>query len=432
MAITALPTAPSRARPTEFAAEADTFVAALPAFGTEANTLATDVNAKQVTASSAASTATTQAGIATTKATEASSSASTASTSASTATTQAGIATTKATEASNSAAAAAASAATIDLTAPGPIGGVTPNTGSFTNLSATVNGTTGTVTATHVSNNSWDAPDNGSKYSFLIASTGYEAAYVAASREGSTPGISLKFGTTTNLVGIHATTKMTLDAAGNLGLGVVPSAWMQGGLTKALQVGAYASFCQDNSGNSVVATNAYETGAGWKYTATIPASKYAAMFGEHTWYTAPSGTAGTAITWATSMTLDTSSNLSVSGNITSAGERVGYLGIPQNSKSTDYTLVLTDAGKHILHPSADTTARTFTIPANASVAFPIGSAITFINQNAAGVISISITSDVMRLAGAGTTGTRTLAANGIATAIKLTATEWIISGTGLA
>jgi hypothetical protein len=37
----------------------------------------------------------------------------------------------------------------------------------------------------------------------------------------------------------------------------------------------------------------------------------------------------------------------------------------------------------------------------------------------------------MRLAGAGTTGSRTLAANGIATAIKLTSTEWIISGTGL-
>jgi hypothetical protein len=37
----------------------------------------------------------------------------------------------------------------------------------------------------------------------------------------------------------------------------------------------------------------------------------------------------------------------------------------------------------------------------------------------------------MRLAGAGTTGSRTLAANGVATAIKLTATEWIISGVGL-
>lgn len=107
------------------------------------------------------------------------------------------------------------------------------------------------------------------------------------------------------------------------------------------------------------------------------------------------------------------------------------VGIPQNSQSAAYTLVLADANKHILHPSADTTARIFTIPANSSVAFPIGTAVTFVNQNAGGVITIAITTDTMRLAGAGTTGSRTLAANGMATALKITSTEWIISGTGL-
>lgn len=114
-----------------------------------------------------------------------------------------------------------------------------------------------------------------------------------------------------------------------------------------------------------------------------------------------------------------------------ATANIGYLNIPQNSQSTAYTAVLADAGKHLLHPSADTTARTFTIPANSSVAFAIGTALTFINQNAAGVMTIAITTDTMRLAGAGTTGSRTLAANGVATAIKLTSTEWIISGVGL-
>jgi len=110
---------------------------------------------------------------------------------------------------------------------------------------------------------------------------------------------------------------------------------------------------------------------------------------------------------------------------------VGYLNIPQNSQSTTYTLVLGDQGKSILHPSSDTSARTFTIPANSSVAYPIGTAVTFVNQNAAGTLTIAITSDTMRLAGAGTTGSRTLTANGLATAIKLTSTEWIISGTNL-
>jgi hypothetical protein len=125
-------------------------------------------------------------------------------------------------------------------------------------------------------------------------------------------------------------------------------------------------------------------------------------------------------------TSGTLSNCTVDGT-----DAVGFRTIPQNSQSAAYTLVLADSGKHILHPSADTTARTFTIPANSSVAYPIGTAITFINQNGAGVVTIDITTDTMRLSPAGTTGSRTLAANGIATCIKLTSTEWIISGTGL-
>lgn len=110
---------------------------------------------------------------------------------------------------------------------------------------------------------------------------------------------------------------------------------------------------------------------------------------------------------------------------------VGYLGVPQNSQSADYTLVLADSGKHIYHPSADTTARAWTIPANASVAYPVGTAITFVNDTSAGDITIAVASDTLVLAGAGTTGSRTLAANGIATALKITATRWIINGTNL-
>lgn len=109
----------------------------------------------------------------------------------------------------------------------------------------------------------------------------------------------------------------------------------------------------------------------------------------------------------------------------------GFRGVPQNSRSAAYTLVIGDAGKHIYHPSADTTARTWTIPANASVAFPIGTSVTFVNDTSAGAITIAITSDTLVLAGSGTTGSRTLAANGVATAVKVTATRWMISGTNL-
>jgi len=105
--------------------------------------------------------------------------------------------------------------------------------------------------------------------------------------------------------------------------------------------------------------------------------------------------------------------------------------IPQRSVSADTTFALTDGGGHVYHPSADTTARTWTIPANASVAFPIGTAITIINDSSAGAITIAITSDTLVQAGTGATGSRTLAANGDATLLKIGATRWRINGTGL-
>jgi hypothetical protein len=124
----------------------------------------------------------------------------------------------------------------------------------------------------------------------------------------------------------------------------------------------------------------------------------------------------------------TSGNLS---NCTVDGtDAVGFRNIPQNSQSAAYTLVLADAGKHIFHPSSDANARTFTIPANSSVAYPIGTAITFINMTSQ-VVTIAITTDTMYLSSAGTTGSRTLAQYGSATALKVTSTVWIISGSGL-
>lgn len=109
---------------------------------------------------------------------------------------------------------------------------------------------------------------------------------------------------------------------------------------------------------------------------------------------------------------------------------LNVIGVPQSSKSADYTLTLADAGTHILHPSSDASGRTFTIPANASVAYPVGTVITFIN--AGGTLTIAITSDTMYLAGtASTTGSRTLDAYGVAAAIKIASTTWVITGSNL-
>ena len=110
-------------------------------------------------------------------------------------------------------------------------------------------------------------------------------------------------------------------------------------------------------------------------------------------------------------------------------DAVGFRNTPVNSQSADYTLVLADSGKTILHPVSDDNARTFTIPANSSVAYPVGTAITFVNL--INTVTIAITTDTMYLAGDGATGSRTLAAYGVASAVKVASTTWIISGNGL-
>jgi hypothetical protein len=123
----------------------------------------------------------------------------------------------------------------------------------------------------------------------------------------------------------------------------------------------------------------------------------------------------------------TSGNLA---NCTADGTNsVGYLNIPQNAQTGSYTTVLSDAGKHIYHASG-AGAATYTIAANSSVAYVIGTVISFVNLSTTS-ISIAINTDTMYLGNSGTTGTRTLAQYGVANALKITSTAWIITGTAL-
>jgi hypothetical protein len=115
------------------------------------------------------------------------------------------------------------------------------------------------------------------------------------------------------------------------------------------------------------------------------------------------------------------------GGITSPDlvDAVGYKGLPQNSQTASYTLALSDMGKMV-----NTTTGGVVIPANGSVAFPIGAAISIFNNSGSNQ-TISITSDTLRLAGTATTGSRTLAQYGLATCVKVAATTWAISGAGV-
>ncbi len=106
---------------------------------------------------------------------------------------------------------------------------------------------------------------------------------------------------------------------------------------------------------------------------------------------------------------------------------VGYREAPPVSKTANYQLVLADRGKSIL---MNGTSLTLTIPANSAVAFPVGTVIIVVNLNST-ALSIGITTDTLTLANSTTTGTRTLAQNGLATCVKIGSTSWLISGAGL-
>jgi hypothetical protein len=101
--------------------------------------------------------------------------------------------------------------------------------------------------------------------------------------------------------------------------------------------------------------------------------------------------------------------------------------VTQNLQSGNYTLVLSDKNKDVTHPSGGGAGDTYTIPANASVAYDIGTIIQITNLDS-NSITIAITTDTLTLAGTTSTGSRTLGQNGVATIKKVTATSWLIWG----
>jgi hypothetical protein len=263
--------------------------------------------------------------------------------------------------------------------------------------------------------------------------------FAGTSGGGATPALTL----TTSVNGLakgngtalSAATSGTDYSAGTAALatGIVKSTTATGALTIAA---AGTDYAPATSGSALLKGN----GAGG-FSAAVSATDYAPATTGSSILKASSGGFASAISGTDYAPATSGSSIlkASSGGFANAVAGTDYQAadaqlsslIRQNSQSAAYTTVLTDSGKHIYHPSADTTARTFTIDSNANVAYSIGTALTFVNDTSGGVITIAITGDTLILAGAGTTGSRTLAANGIATALKIGTTRWMISGTGL-
>jgi hypothetical protein len=150
--------------------------------------------------------------------------------------------------------------------------------------------------------------------------------------DNSTQGTFRIYTATAN--GGTGSTKLTLDSSGNLGLGITPSAWFSS--FKAYQVGNQ-SLWSAAGGNGYLSNNAFfNTSSQYTYRVDGYATEYiqSVVNGSHSWHTAPSGTAGNAISFTQAMTLDangnlvlgTTSALSSSYRITSYGGRVNFAG----------------------------------------------------------------------------------------------------------
>jgi hypothetical protein len=154
-----------------------------------------------------------------------------------------------------------------------------------------------------------------------VARFNADAQFVAAAGTASLPVITTTGDVNTGIFFPAADTiafseggteAMRLDSAGNMGLGVTPSAWGSGSY-KVFQAGI-ASFVGGTTGAYLLQDNAYSdnTGSSWKYiNSSYAASQYYAAAGAHVWRTAPSGTAGNTISFTQAMTLDASGRLGI-------------------------------------------------------------------------------------------------------------------------
>jgi len=172
-----------------------------------------------------------------------------------------------------------------------------------------------------------DAVSAGTSPSIIyVANTGNDLIVGSEGSVGSTSAIgSSAYAALFGTLGSRAvqfvtnnSVKATLDSSGNLGLGVTPSAW--GSAYKALQVSTGGSYAA-SSNAAFWYSNAYNDNANWRYVTSTNASGYTQFGGVHSWHTAPSGTAGDAISFSQVMTLDASGNLGV-GTTSDQGAKV--------------------------------------------------------------------------------------------------------------
>jgi len=303
--------------------------------------------------------------------------------------------------------------------------GVTPS--AWSGIKAIQVGTAGSFSAGSGFNDAFVASNafyDGANWKYINTNPAYYASVggSAAARWYTAPS-----GTAGNAISF--TQAMTLDASGNLGLGVTPLAW--GSAYKALDVNTRGLSLAGGTESGAVSVNAYWN-SGWKYagTSTYRVSQYQQFDGAHTWYNASSGTAGNAISFTQAMTLTAGGNLLV-GTTTDVSGRSGVISdvsgnvraIPRtgSEKTSDYTLAITDVGQFVQVG----TSGSVTVPNNT---FATGDVVSVFN-NTTGNISLNCPITTAYVGGTNTDrASVTLSTRGVATVLFINSSLCVING----
>jgi hypothetical protein len=152
--------------------------------------------------------------------------------------------------------------------------------------------------------------------------------------------------------------------------------------------------------------------------------------------TAGTGLSGGAITTSGTIAIDTATTVDVSTaqtltnkTLTSPTLNAPLINLSLNAQTgTTYTFVLADNGK--LVTASNASAQTYSIPTNASVAYPIGTQINIIQIGAGQVTINAVTSGTTTVSSAGATSTapKLRAQFSSATCIKANTDLWYVVG----